>query len=99
VSNLRGPMAKRPNHIGWIIGIAVVGFIAVLVYSSFQQTRERDEVCMNFKGATHCATASGATHDQAVRSAQEIDCELLANGRDENVVCLDQPPASVRPIQ
>jgi hypothetical protein len=92
-------MAKKSNHVRWIIALAAAAFIGVLIYSSFQQTRERYEVCMNFKGATHCSTAAGATHDQAVRSAQEIDCELLSNGRDENMVCLDQPPSSVRPIQ
>jgi len=92
-------MAKKSKHISWIIGIAALAFIGVLVYSSYQETRTRYEVCMNFKGATHCATAAGANHDQAVRSAQEIDCELLSNGRTENMVCLDQQPSSVRPIQ
>jgi len=77
-------------------GIVLLG---VLVYSSFQQTREQYEVCMNFKGASHCATAAGSNYNQAVRSAQEIDCELLSNGRDENMVCLDNPPASVRPVK
>jgi len=77
-------------------GIALLG---VLVYSSFQQTREQYEVCVNFKGASHCATAAGSNYNQAVRSAQEIDCELLSNGRDENMVCLDNPPASVRPVK
>lgn len=92
-------MAKKSNHIRWIIAVAAAVFVGVLIYSSFQETRTRYEVCMNFKGATHCATAAGATHDQAVRSAQEIDCELLASGRDQNMVCLDQPPSSVRPVQ
>ncbi|MGA3293963.1 MAG: hypothetical protein ABSE45_08275 [Candidatus Acidiferrales bacterium] len=92
-------MSKKPTHIRWIIALGAVAFLAVLVYSSFQQARERYEVCMTFKGATHCATAAGSSYDQAVRSAQGIDCQLLANGRDENVVCLDQPPASVRPVR
>jgi len=77
-------------------GVLLVG---VLVYSSLQQTHERYEVCVSFKGATHCATATGSTYDQAVRSAQEIDCQLLANGRDENMVCLDNPPTSIRPAK
>jgi hypothetical protein len=76
-----------------------VALVAVLLYSSFQQTRERYEVCVTFKGATRCATAAGSTYDQAVRSAQEIDCQLLANGRDENMVCLDNPPSSVRSVK
>jgi len=92
-------MAKKSKHISWIIAVAVVLFVGVMIYSSYQETRTRYEVCMNFKGATHCATAAGANQDQAVRSAQEIDCELLTNGRTENMVCLDQQPSSVRPIQ
>jgi hypothetical protein len=92
-------MAKKSKHISWIIAVAAIVFVGVMVYSSYQEMQTRYEVCMNFKGATHCATAAGANRDQAVRSAQEIDCELLANGRTENMVCLDQQPSSVRPIQ
>jgi hypothetical protein len=92
-------MAQKPNRVRWIMALGGVVLIGVLAYSSFEQTRERYEVCVNFKGATHCATASGSSYDQAVRSAQEIDCQLLANGRDENMVCLASPPASVRPAK
>jgi len=92
-------MPKRSHRVRWIIVAGGVILVSVLVYSSFQQTRQQYEVCMNFKGATHCADAAGATYSEAVRSAQEIDCELLANGRDENMVCLDTQPASVRPVR
>jgi len=61
--------------------------------------RERYEVCVTFKGATHCAMAAGSSYMQAVRSAQEIDCQLLANGRDENMVCLDTQPSSIRSVK
>ncbi|MGH9689860.1 MAG: hypothetical protein ACRD4Q_02770 [Candidatus Acidiferrales bacterium] len=89
-------MAKQSNAMRWIIGIGVIVLLAVLARSSFQQTQQEYEVCMTFKNATHCANASGATYAQAVRSAQEIDCQLLANGRDETMVCLDTQPASIR---
>jgi len=92
-------MTQKSNHVRWIMALGGVVLICVLAYSSFEQTRERYEVCVNFKGGTHCATASGSSYDQAVRSAQEIDCQLLANGRDENMVCLGSPPASVRPAK
>ncbi len=92
-------MAKKSNSVRWIIALAAIAFIGVLVYSSLQQTHERYEVCVAFNGTTHCATASGASYEQAVRSAQEIDCQLLANGRDQNMVCLDTQPASVRHIK
>lgn len=92
-------MAAKSNRVRWIIAIGAVALVGVLVYSTLQQTREQYEVCVVFKGATHCATAAGSNYDQAVRSAQEIDCQLLSNGRDENMVCLASPPASIRPVK
>jgi hypothetical protein len=89
-------MAKKSNQVRWLIALGAIVLLGVLVYSTIQQTSQRYEVCVTFKNATHCATASGSSYDQAVRSAQEIDCQLLSNGRDENMVCLDRPPASVR---
>jgi len=92
-------MAKKPNPIRWIVALGAIALVGILAYSTFQQTHERYEVCMTFKGSSHCSTAAGSTSDQAIRSAQEIDCELLANGRDENMVCLADEPASVRAIK
>ena len=88
---------EKKAQVRWIIGVAIVALVAILVYSSYEQMRQRYQVCMNFKGGTHCAVAAGSTYEQAVRSAQEIDCELLSNGRDENMVCLALQPASVTP--
>jgi len=93
-------MPGKANRAYWIIiGIGAVLFFGVLIHSSLEATRKEYEVCMTFHGVTHCATAKGASYDEAVRTAQGIDCQLLANGRDENVVCLAQQPTSVRPIQ
>jgi hypothetical protein len=92
-------MDNKSKQVRWIIALGAVVLFGVLAYSTFQQTRERYEVCVAFKGTTHCATAAGSSYDQAVRSAQEIDCQMLANGRDENMVCLGNAPSSVRPIK
>jgi hypothetical protein len=92
-------MANKSAQMRWIIALGVVFLVGVLAYSSFQQTNHEYEVCMAFKGGTHCATAAGATYEQAVRSAEGIDCELLSNGRDENMVCLDTQPSSVREVK
>ena len=78
-----------------IIALGAVALFAYLVYASFQQTRVKYEVCMEFKGATHCATATGSNSDEAIHSAHAIDCQLLTNGRDELMVCMDQAPGSV----
>lgn len=92
-------MTKRRAQMRWMIALLAIAFLGVLVYSSWQQTRERYEVCMSFDGLTHCAIASGSSYNQAVRSAEAIDCQLLTNGRTENMVCLDNPPASVRRVR
>lgn len=90
--------ARRRINMKWYIVIAGAVFVALLIYSSFHQGVYRVEACVNFRGRSHCAQASGRTQSAAVRSAQEIDCELIANGRDENIACLDQQPSSVRPV-
>jgi hypothetical protein len=95
----RQTMAKRPNPMRWIMIVGGIALVCLLIYFSIQQTRIQYEVCMTFKGGTHCATATGATSAEAIRSAQEIDCELLSNGRDENMVCLDSPPTNVRELK
>ena len=86
------------RRIKWLVVLGGALLIAVLLYSTLQQTRYRYEVCVTFQGQSHCATAQGRTRDEAVRSAQEIDCTMLANGRDENMVCLDAIPTSVRAV-
>ena len=93
-------MSLQPKRVNmtWYIVIAGIIFIAGLAYSSFHQSVYHYEVCMNFHGRSHCAQASGRNRNDAVRTAQEIDCELVANGRDENMSCLDQQPSSVRAV-
>lgn len=91
------PAARRIN-MKWYIVIVGVIFVVALIYSSFRQSVFRVEACVDFHGNTHCAEASGQTRAEAIRSAQEIDCQMLANGRDENIVCLAQQPSSVRTI-
>lgn len=92
-------MPSRPNRMRWIMVLGGMVLIGTLLYSSFQQTHLKYEVCMTFRGGTHCATATGATSTEAIRSAQTIDCEMLSSGRDENMACLDNKPTSVRELK
>lgn len=89
------PGARRINLKWYIVAVGTI-FAVFLGYSSFHQSVFRVEACVDFRGRRHCAEASGRTRADAVRSAQEIDCELVANGRDENMACLDEQPSSVR---
>jgi hypothetical protein len=90
--------ARKPFRWKWVALIGGVALICVLVYSTIEANQRRYEVCVDFHGRSHCATASGATERDAVRSAQEIDCSQIANGRDENMVCLDTAPSSTRAL-
>ncbi|HEV2488538.1 MAG TPA: hypothetical protein VGT03_01925 [Candidatus Acidoferrales bacterium] len=92
------PAPRKRINLKWFIALAGALFIALLVYSSFQQGAVRYEVCVDFHGRSHCAQASGAKPTAAIRSAQEIDCQMIANGRNENMACLDTQPSSVREI-
>lgn len=92
-------MADRKIQVRVISIVGAIVLLGVLLYSSRQQAQNKYEVCVTFKGAMHCATASGATSAEAIHSAQDIDCEMLSNGRDENMVCLDSPPSSVRAVK
>jgi hypothetical protein len=92
-------VAKQSNQTRWIIALGALVLIGVLAYSTYLQTGTEYEVCLTFKGAMQCAKARGSTREEAVRSAQDIDCATLANGRDELMVCTETPATSVREIK
>lgn len=80
----------------WMIALLVLIFISVIAYSSFQATKDRYQVCVNFRGTVHCAVAQGRTPQEAMRSAEEIDCGLLSHDRDQLMVCEGTEPQSVK---
>ncbi len=79
----------------WIVLLIGAGFLALLYFTSAGQDRFTYQVCVSFHGRSHCATASAKTSEDAIRAAQEIDCTIIANGRDENMVCLATSPTSI----
>lgn len=81
------------------IAAFVLIFVAVIAYSSYQAAANRYRVCVDFHGRTHCAVAQGRTVQEAITSAQQIDCGLLANTRDELMVCTTTPPTSADPVK
>jgi hypothetical protein len=92
-------MPNRSKQMRWIMVIGAISLMGILVYSSFQQTGKKYNVCMNFHGTSHCSTATGATPEEAIRSAQGIDCQLVTNGRDELMACMDQSPSSSQVVK
>lgn len=81
------------------VAIAAVALLWLIVYSTMQQAAYSVEVCVNYKGRSHCAKAAGQTREAAVAAAQQIGCSLITNGRDENMACLATNPTSVRDVK
>ena len=87
---------KKKALIG-IIGVAA--FIAVLAYMTMGLKRHRVEVCVEFQGRKSCRTAAGSTKQQALRTATENACGLIASGMTDSMACSQTPPVSVRYLE
>jgi hypothetical protein len=78
-----------------IAAVFVIGFLVLVVTTTFQGKRVRCEVCMEFKGGRDCRTAAAATRDEALRTAVTNACAQLSGGVIESSQCENTPPASV----
>lgn len=76
-----------------VFTLAVLG---LLIYSSLGLRKHRVEVCVSFQGRTNCRTASGSTREQAVRTATDNACALIASGMTDSMACTSAPPTSVK---
>ncbi len=79
--------------------LAAIAFIVLvvgaLVYSTMGLKQFTCEVCMDFKGRKNCATASGTTEEEAVRTATDTACATISAGMTESIQCSRTPPVSV----
>lgn len=71
-------------------------FAGVMTYMMLGQRKNRVEVCMTFQGRTACKVASGATRDDAMRTAIDNACALIAFGVTDSGQCSRSQPASVK---
>ena len=77
----------------------VVGFIALVAYSTVRGKRYRVEVCMKYHGRTNCRIVSAKSEDAAVRSASNNACADLTSGVTDTLRCEQSPPQTVRWLQ
>ena len=76
--------------------LVIVGFIALLVYSTLEVQRVECTVTVEFQGERRTATASGATEESAAEQAQTAACGPLVQGMDESIACSRRPAAARR---
>jgi hypothetical protein len=73
-------------------------FVGVLTFLMVGNRKHRVEVCMTYQGNHACSTAAGATEQEAVRTATEAACALIASGVGDTMACGQKPPDSVRKL-
>lgn len=74
--------------------LAVLAFVAFLLYSTLSSQRYECTVTVEFKGGRGTATASAATEAAAAEQAQTAACGPLARGMDESIGCARRPPTN-----
>lgn len=74
-------------------------FLGAMTFMMLGQRKSRVEVCMGFQGRTACKIASGETRDEAVRTATDNACALIAFGVTDNGQCGRSQPLSVKPLE
>lgn len=75
--------------------IVVLG-VSLLIYFGMRGTAEvRCRVCITWNGEQRCQESAGRTREDAVDRARTALCQLMANGRTDNINCGRVIPDSV----
>ncbi len=76
-----------------VVGVVIVAaIIASLVSSMSSQFEELCEVCITFRGRTACREAYGGTQEEAIRTATDNACGLIASGMTDSISCSKTVP-------
>ncbi|MCP5118058.1 MAG: hypothetical protein GY953_45165 [bacterium] len=87
---------SKSTRIGLAIAVVFTTiFLVVLIYSTMGLSQHRVEVCVEFNGRQDCRVASGATREEARRTATDNACALLTSGMTESMTCSAKPPVKV----
>lgn len=79
-----------------IVVLAFAAFVGVITWQMSSLRQNRVEVCMAFQGRQNCASASGTTKEEAVRTATDAACTLIAAGVTDTMACTRGNPVSVK---
>ena len=90
-------MSARTRSAGWIALALFVLLIAFVIRSTLSAGEVRCEVTMEMahRGSA-TVSARGPTEQDALRAAVTGACARIAQGRTENILCLDSAPRRVR---
>ena len=72
--------------------IALVLFMLLVVYNSFQVSGVRCDVCITYEGRSQCRTVDGDSRQEALMAATTNVCAFLSNGVTDTMACARTPP-------
>ena len=79
-----------------LLGIAVVVLtLGALIYSTLQLGSHTCKVCITYRGNANCATASGSTKEEAIRTAVTTACGPISGGVTQSIQCGNVTPDTV----
>lgn len=79
-----------------LLGIAiVVAVLAALTYSTMQLGSHTCKVCITYRGNANCATASGSTEAEAIRTAITTACGPISGGVTQSIQCGNIVPDTI----
>ena len=82
-----------------VVAGAFLLFLGVVVYSSLHLGQVTVEVCIEFKGQRACGTAAAPSEEEAIRTAADNACALIASGMTDSIACSRTPPRSLRRLK
>jgi hypothetical protein len=76
-----------------IAGIVfIVGFVAIMLFTSRGNDKFHCKVCITFDGRTVCSNGAATTQTEAQRIATEESCSDLTSGMNNLERCRNSPP-------
>jgi hypothetical protein len=78
-----------------IFGALALLTVGLVIHSTMSSYEQLCEVCVTFRGQTQCREAYGGTPQEAVRTATDNACALLASGMTASIECSKTPPDRV----
>jgi hypothetical protein len=74
--------------------IAVLGFVAFLLWTTLAAQRVECSVTVDFRGARSTGTASAADSADAEREARTAACGPVTGSMDERIACTNTRPVT-----
>lgn len=72
---------------------AVLAVATLFFFMTTSRAKVECRVCVEFRGQANCATAVGATEQEAREGAQTTACGPIASGMDQTIACGRTVPA------